>query len=89
MIATPSTPIPYVLAARIRSTASLIGRRCKVAISGGRFRHWPAVFLVVMTAIDGWLAVGLVPQSALMAAAVLEATRGQMSAALGRTNAME
>ena len=71
MIATPSTRIPYVLAAHIRSTASSIGRRCKVAISGGRFRDWPAVFFAVMTAIDGWLTVGLVPQSTLMAAAVL------------------
>jgi hypothetical protein len=35
------------------------------------------VLLVVMTAIDGWLAVGLVPQSALMAAAVLRRLAGK------------
>jgi len=77
MIATPSTPIPYVFAAHMRSAASSIGRKCKVAMSTGRFRDWPAVLLVVMTAIDGWLAVGLVPQSALMAAAVLRRLAGK------------
>ena len=77
MIATPSTRIPYMLAAHIRSASSSIGRKCKVAISTGRFRDWPAVVLVVMTAIDGWLAVGLVPQSALMVAAVLRRLAGK------------
>jgi hypothetical protein len=77
MIATPSTPISYVVAARIRSTASSIGRSCRAAVSGGRFRDWPAVILAVMTAIDGWLTVGLVPQSALMAAAVLRRLTGK------------
>jgi hypothetical protein len=77
MIATPSTPVPNVLAARIRSAALLFGQKCKVAMSGGRFRDWPAVLLVVMTAINGWLTVGLVPQSALMAAAVLKRLAGK------------
>jgi hypothetical protein len=75
MIATPSTPIPYVLAARIRSAASSIGQMCKVAVSGGR--DWPAVLLAVMTAVNGWLTVGLVPQSALIAAAVLRRLAGR------------
>jgi hypothetical protein len=77
MITRPSTPIPYVVAARIRATASSIGGRCKDAMSKGRFRDWPAVLLAVMTAINGWLTVGLVPQSALMAAAVLRRLTGK------------
>jgi hypothetical protein len=77
MIATPSTPITYMLPARIRSTAAPIGRRRRVAMCASRFRDWPAVLLVVMTAIDGWLTVGLVPQSALMAAAVLRRLTGK------------
>jgi hypothetical protein len=76
MIAAPSTSIARVLAAQIRSAASSIGRRCRVAMSGGRFRDWPAVLLAVMTAVNGWLTVGLVPQSALMAAAVLRRLTG-------------
>jgi len=71
MIATPSTPILHGLAAYIRSTASSIGQRCKVAIWAARFRDWPAVFLPAMITIDGCLTIGLVPQSTLMAAAVL------------------
>jgi hypothetical protein len=77
MIATPSTPIPYVLAAHIRSAATSIGQKCKVAMSEGRFRDWPAVLLAAMTAINGWLTVGLVPQSALMAGAVLRRLAGK------------
>jgi len=78
MIAIPSTPILHVLAAYIRATASSIGQRCKVAIRGGRFRDWPAVFLPVMAAIDGCLTIGLVPQSTLMTAAVLRRLSGKM-----------
>jgi hypothetical protein len=77
MIAARSTPIPRLLAALIRSTASSIHRRCRDAMSAGRFRDWPAVLLVVMTAINGWLTIGLVPQSALMAAAVLRRLTGK------------
>jgi hypothetical protein len=71
MIVSPSTPILYVLAAYIGSTASSIGQRYKAAVSGGRFCDWPALFLPMMVVIDGWLTIGLVPQSTLMAAAVL------------------
>jgi hypothetical protein len=77
MIAAPSTPIAYVLAAHTRSAASSMGKQCKVAMSGGRFRDWPAVLLAFMTVINGWLTVGLVPQSALMAAAVLRRLAGK------------
>jgi hypothetical protein len=77
MIATSSTPIPYVLAAHIRSATSSIGQKCKVAMTGGRFRDSPAVLLAVMTAINGWLTVGLVPQSALMVATVLRRLAGK------------
>ena len=77
MLAAPSTPIPDLLAAHIRSTAASIRRKCKDAMSGGRFRDWPAVLLVVMTAINGWLTVGLVPQSALLAAAILRRLTGK------------
>ena len=76
MIVTPTTPIPYALAAYIRSIASSIGQW--VAVSGGRWTDWPAVFLPLMTAIDGWLTIGLVPQSTLMAAAVLRRLSGKM-----------
>jgi hypothetical protein len=78
MIASPSTPILYVLAAHIRSTASSIGQTCKAAMSGGRFRDWAALFLPIMAAIDGWLTIGLVPQSTLMVAAVLRRLSGKM-----------
>jgi hypothetical protein len=78
MIATPSTPILYVLAAHIRATASSIGQKCRVAFRGGRFRDWPAVFLPVMAAIEGCLTMGLVPQSTLMAAALLRRLSGKM-----------
>jgi hypothetical protein len=78
MITSPSTPILYVLAAHFRSSASLIGKTCKAAMSGGRFRDWPALFLPVMVAIDGWLTIGLVPQSTLMVAAVLRRLSGKM-----------
>jgi hypothetical protein len=77
MIATPAAPIPYMLATHIRSAALSIGQKCKVVMGGGRFREWPAVLLAVMTAINGWLTVGLVPQSALMAAAVLRRLAGK------------
>lgn len=77
MIATPSRPIPYLLAAHIRSTASSIGQKCKVGMIGDRLRDWPAMLLAMMTAINGWLTVGLVPQSALMAAAVLKRLAGK------------
>jgi hypothetical protein len=77
MIATPSTPIPNLLAAHICSAASSIGQKCRIVMSGGRFRVSPAVLLAVMTAINGWLTVGLVPQSALMAAAVLRRLAGK------------
>jgi hypothetical protein len=78
MIATPSTPILHGLAAHIRSTASSIGQGCKVAIRAARFRDWSAVFLPAMITIDGWLTIGLVPQSTLMAAAVLRRLSGKM-----------
>ena len=78
MIASPLTPILYVLAAYIRSSASSIGQTCKAAMSGGRFRDWPALFLPMMAAIDGWLTIGLVPQSTLMAAAILRRLSGKM-----------
>jgi hypothetical protein len=78
MIASPSTPILYVLAAHIRSTVSSIGQTGKAAISGGRFHDWPALFLPTMAAIHGWLTIGLVPQSTLMVAAVLRRLSGKM-----------
>jgi hypothetical protein len=77
MIAIPPTPISYVLAAHLRSAASSVGQKCKVAVSGGRFIDWPALVLAMMTAINGWLTVGLVPQSALMAAAILRRLTGK------------
>lgn len=77
MIASPSTPILYALAAHIRSTASSIGQACKAAMGGGRFRDWPALFLPMIAAIDGWLTIGLVPQSTLMVAAVLRRLSGK------------
>jgi hypothetical protein len=78
MIASPSTPFLYVLAAYIRSSASSIGQTCTAAMSGGRFRDWPALFLPMMVAIDGWLTMGLVPQLTLMVAAVLRRLSGGM-----------
>jgi hypothetical protein len=78
MIATPSTPILHGLAAYIRSTASSIGQRCKVAMRAARSRDWSAVFLPAMIAIDGCLTIGLVPQSTLMAAAALRRLSGKM-----------
>ena len=78
MIVTPSTPILHVLAAYIRAAPSSIGQRCKAAMSGGPFRDWLVLFLPVMAAIDGCLTIGLVPQSTLMAAAVLRRLSGKM-----------
>jgi hypothetical protein len=77
MIASPSTPILYVLAAYIRSSASSIAQTCKAVMNGGRLRDWPALFLPMMAAIEGWLTIGLVPQSTLMAAAVLRRLSGK------------
>ena len=78
MITTPSTPMLQVLAAYIRAAPWSIGQMCMAGIRGGRFRDWPALFLPVMAAIDGCLTIGLVPQSTLMAAAVLRRLSGKM-----------
>lgn len=77
MIVSPSTPVIDLLVAHIRSSASWIGRTLKAAVSGARFGDWPALFLGLMAAIDGWLTVGLVPQSTLMLAAVLRRLSGR------------
>ena len=86
MIAIPSTSITNALVAHIRSSASSICLRCNDALSGGGIRDWPTALLVVMTALNGWLTVGLVPQSALLAASATAAPCAQMSRHLGRTN---
>lgn len=78
MIASSSTQILCVLAAYIRSSAWSIGQTCKAAMSEGRFRDWPALFLPMMAAIDGWLTIGLLPQSTLMVAAVLRRLSGKV-----------
>jgi hypothetical protein len=51
--------------------------------------HWLPLLLAVTTAVDGWLVLGPLAQSTLMAAAVLRKLKGTMSAAAGRTSEVE
>lgn len=79
MPVTPLMLIPCQLT-QIRSMASAMGQRCKLALSGGRSGDWPAMLFAVTAAVDGWLTLGLVPQSTLIAAAVLRRLARKMHA---------
>ena len=55
----------------------------------GRFGSWLPLLLAVTTAVVGWLMLGPLAQSTLIAAAVLRRLKGTMGAALGRTHEVE
>jgi hypothetical protein len=81
VIAMPSMPIRRALAAHIRPVASSMAQERNVATIGGRSGNWLPLLLAATTAIDGWLTLGPLAQSTLIAAAVLGRLRGKISAA--------
>jgi hypothetical protein len=53
------------------------------------FGRWLPLLFAVTTAVGGWLMLGPLAQSTLIATAVVRRLRGTMSTALGRTNDVE
>jgi hypothetical protein len=54
-----------------------MSERCKVVMRAGRLSSWPFVFVAMTIAADGWLMLGPLAQSTLMAAALLRRLRGK------------
>jgi hypothetical protein len=86
VIAMPSMPIRHASAAHSCPSVSLAGKGCNVAVKGGRFGSLLPVLLAVTTAVDGWLTVGPLAQSALMGAAMLRRLRRIVRTVLGGTS---
>jgi hypothetical protein len=53
---------------------------------GSRLGKWVPLVFAVMTAIDGWLTLGSLAQSTVIAAAVLRRLTGRVRALSGRAN---
>ncbi|MGO9931387.1 MAG: hypothetical protein ACLPV8_06200 [Steroidobacteraceae bacterium] len=53
---------------------------------GIRFGKWLPLFFVVMAAVDGWLTLGSLGQSTVIAAAVLRRLRVKVRTVAGRTD---
>jgi hypothetical protein len=56
------------------------------AMIGKRLGKWLPLLFAVMTAVDGWLALGSLAQSTVIAAAVFKRLRGNVRIAASRTN---
>jgi hypothetical protein len=84
VIAMPPTPIRRASAARIRPVASSMAQRRNVATRGGRSGNWLPLLLAATMAVDGWLTLGPLAQSTLIAAAVLRRLRSTISEAYKR-----
>jgi hypothetical protein len=81
VIAMPSMPICRALAVHIRPVASSMAQKRNVATIGGRSGNWLPLLIAATTAVDGWLTLGPLAQSTLIAAAVLRRLRSTISEA--------
>jgi hypothetical protein len=88
MIAIPLMSICRTFAAQFGPIAASLGQKC-IAMRDGRFGNWLPLLLAATTALNGWLLLGPLAQSTLMAAAVLRRLRRAMGTARGRTNEVE
>ncbi len=86
MITTPSITIPAALSAHIRPIALRWVQRGGIAMIGSRFGKCLPLFFVVTAAVDGWLTLGSLGQSTVIAAAVLRGLRVKVRTAAGRTD---
>ena len=88
MIAVPLMSICRTFAAQFGPIAASLGQRC-IAMREGRFGNWLPFLLAATTALNGWLLLGPLAQSTLMAAEVFRRLRRAMGTARGRTNEVE
>jgi hypothetical protein len=79
MIAIPLVRMRRALAMRIHSTASEKSCRFAAAMRGGPFGHLLMLVPALTTAVNGWLTVGLLAQSVLIAGTLLRRLTSQMS----------
>jgi hypothetical protein len=56
------------------------------AVIGSRLAKWLPLLFAVTTAVDGWLTLGSLAQSTVIAAAVLRRLSGRVRTAATRTN---
>jgi hypothetical protein len=56
------------------------------AMTESRFGKWLPLLFAVMTAVDGWLALGLLAQSTVMAAELIKRLRGKGRIAVAEAN---
>jgi len=86
VIATPIISIPAALTAHIRPIALRWLQGSGIAMIGSRFGKWLPLLFVVMAAVDGWLTLGSLGQSTVIAAAVLRRLRVKVGTVAGRTD---
>ena len=86
MTSVPLLPIGRAVVAYIFAVASSIARRINLATRGESLGTWLPLFLAVTTAVDGWVTLGPLAQSAQIVTVVLRRLREQLKSALARAN---
>jgi hypothetical protein len=86
VIATPLISIAAGLTAHIRPLALRWLQASGIAMIGSRFGRWLPLLFVVTAAVDGWLTLGTLGQSTVIAAALLRRLRVKVRSVAGRTD---